>query len=305
MRVFRFFFITLFFLGIFFPIIPALAEAKMGDLIKCPDFSSVYYFAQDGQRYVFPNEHIYFSWYEDFVDVKTIACDDLASLTLAGAITYQAGTRLVKFPTSPTVYAVEPQGKLRPLVNENQASELYGVLWAYRVDDLSDAFFSHYEVGAVLEEKEIPQGTVFLDEDGSLWRMQDHGILMNIDTVIENGIAIPVKNLALETQAFEDRTDISLTSIKSQEQESLEQLLEDFQTVSPSVFIDISLAFEEVGEEKRTTDDDSIQTDDDLFTQEEYDMFIEDLEKDLEELDEQTQQIEDVSDEAKVLDDTL
>ena len=38
-------------------LIPATVDAaQTEDLIKCPDFSSVYYLAEDGKRHVFPND---------------------------------------------------------------------------------------------------------------------------------------------------------------------------------------------------------------------------------------------------------
>ncbi|HEU0050545.1 MAG TPA: hypothetical protein VFQ60_00625, partial [Patescibacteria group bacterium] len=43
-----------------------------GDLIKKANLSSVYFYAADGSRYVFPDEKTYFSWYKDFSTVKTI-----------------------------------------------------------------------------------------------------------------------------------------------------------------------------------------------------------------------------------------
>ena len=45
----------------------SVADAAVGpgELIKASQ-PAVYYLADDGKRYVFPNERIYFSWYEDF-----------------------------------------------------------------------------------------------------------------------------------------------------------------------------------------------------------------------------------------------
>ena len=314
MSFFRFFTLSVFLLALFLPSLPVYAAAEMGDLIKCPDFSSVYYYAQDGQRYAFPNEQVYFSWYENFDGVKTISCEDLASANLAGLVTYQAGTRLVKLQTASTVYVVEPQGLLRPMASEEQAFELYGDFWAQRVDDLPDVFFSHYEVGAMLENNEIPEGMAFTDEEGSLWRMQNSGMLANIDEVIASGIGMPVKNLSLEKEAFESRMGLSLEAMMPEEQESVESLLVDFQTIVTDIVVDGSLSFEEIDGEEAVENDDSVapeedqttvEDDSDSLTQEEYDALVEDLESDLEGLDEQTQQVEEVGDEAQVLDDTL
>lgn len=314
MSFFRFFTLSVFLLALFLPSLPVYAAAEMGDLIKCPDFSSVYYYAQDGQRYAFPNEQVYFSWYENFDGVKTISCEDLASANLAGLVTYQAGTRLVKLQTASTVYVVEPQGLLRPMASEEQAFEFYGEDWAGRVDDLPDVFFSHYDVGASLANEEIPEGMAFISEEGTLWRMQEDGMLADIDEVMASGVGMPVKNLSLEKEAFESRMGISLEAMMPEEQESLELLLADFQTVVTDVVIDGSFSFEEIDGEEVVENDDSatteedqttVEDDSDSLTQEEYDALVEDLESDLEGLDEQTQQVEEISDEAQVLDDTI
>lgn len=140
------------------PLSSAQASARAGDLIKCADFSAVYYLADDGQRYVFPNEKIYFSWYEDFSTVKEISCGDLGDLALGGNIAYQAGSRLVKIQSVPTVYAVENGGLLRAIASEEQAQTLYGDAWAGLVDDIPDAFFGAYTIGEELAEGELPQG---------------------------------------------------------------------------------------------------------------------------------------------------
>ena len=48
----------------FVPTVQAAATGAFsaGDLIKGESFSSVYYYAPNGKRYVFPNEKTYFTW---------------------------------------------------------------------------------------------------------------------------------------------------------------------------------------------------------------------------------------------------
>ena len=100
------------------------SAASSGDLIKCPDFSAVYYVADDGSRWVFPNDKVYFSWYSDFNDVITLSCDELASFPLGQNVAYQGGTRLLKLQSVPTVYAVAPGAVLHAIDSEDRASEL-------------------------------------------------------------------------------------------------------------------------------------------------------------------------------------
>ena len=62
------------------------ATLAPGDLIKGPN-ATVYYYGQNGQRYVFPTPNTYFTWYSDFSSVKTLTASELAltqSLTPPG-----------------------------------------------------------------------------------------------------------------------------------------------------------------------------------------------------------------------------
>lgn len=160
--------------------------ATIGDLVKSEDSSAVYYWANDGERYAFPNENVYFSWYSDFDAVKEISSADLASIDFAGLVDYQAGTSLLKMPSVNTVYAVEPDGILRPIDSEEDAQALYGEDWASQVDDLSEAFFSQYQIGVAIDADtgELPQGYLMQDEDGDVCRVDASGTCVEIDDLI-------------------------------------------------------------------------------------------------------------------------
>jgi hypothetical protein len=109
---------------------------------------AVYYLAVDGKRYVFPNDKIYFSWYQDFSAVKIVTDAELASYTIGGNVTYKPATRLVKIQSDPKVYAVGSGGTFRWLKTEAAAVALFGSDWAKQVDDISDSFFVDYKLGA-------------------------------------------------------------------------------------------------------------------------------------------------------------
>lgn len=214
--------------------IPMPAQAATaGDLIKCDDFSSVYYLAEDGNRYVFPNEKIYYSWYPDFVDVKTVSCEDLATITLGDRIVYQAGTRLVKLPSAPTVYAVEDNGVLRPIASEEQAIALYGDDWAERVDDLSEAFWSSFTVGEELDDDEIPDGTIIKDDNGDLFRM-DNGEVVEINAILDTDDEDVLDDHAIDHNELEARIGITvaLTHVTAEQAVTiLTELLEELKAV--------------------------------------------------------------------------
>jgi len=94
-------------------------------LIKATDDRAVYYCGRDGKRYVFPNEKVYRSWFQDFAEVTEVDADTLAQAPPGGIVTYRPGKRLVKTQAEPQTYAVSRGGTLRWVENETVAELLY------------------------------------------------------------------------------------------------------------------------------------------------------------------------------------
>lgn len=137
----------------------AASAASEGDLIKMEGNSSVYYYA-GGERYVFPNEATYFSWYSDFSGVVTISASELQAIPLGDNVVIRPGTKLVKITTDPKVYAVSPNGMLHHVDSEARAIALYGADWASRVVDVPDSFFTNYEIGDPIDSDTHPEGAL-------------------------------------------------------------------------------------------------------------------------------------------------
>lgn len=138
--------------------IGAVDEADEGSLIKlaCGSDSNaedpcraVYYF--DGKRHAFPNEKVYFTWYDDFDDVAIVTDEYMASITLGVNVTYHPGSRMVKFMTVNTVYGVGEDGELRAIASEDVAESIWGSEWNTLIDDISDAFYGNYRFGDAIE----------------------------------------------------------------------------------------------------------------------------------------------------------
>lgn len=136
----------------------AASEADFGDLIKTDCGSStdvndpcraVYYY--DGKRHAFPNENVYFSWYEDFDDIVIVTDDFMQSLTLGINVTYHPGSSMVKFQSLNTVYCVDAGGVLRGITSEAIATSIFGSDWNTQIDDISDAFHNNYTYGDVID----------------------------------------------------------------------------------------------------------------------------------------------------------
>lgn len=121
-----------------------LADLEPGDLIRGQTFTAVYYYGEDGFRYVFPNDKTYFTWYSDFSTVRWISDADLGKIQIGGNATYKPGVKMIKINTDPKTYAVDAGGTLRWVTSEAQAISLYGANWNTMIDDVPDGFFSNY-----------------------------------------------------------------------------------------------------------------------------------------------------------------
>ncbi len=136
-----------------------------GKLIKSTQSTAVYWVGPDNFRHAFPNEKIYFSWYDNFLQVQVVTPEELASYSLGKNVLYRPGSRLIKIPSVPEVYAVEPFGVLRNLPSEAVAEELYGNDWSKKVDDVDISFFFDYTIGGTVEiidgQAIHPIGSVF------------------------------------------------------------------------------------------------------------------------------------------------
>lgn len=151
---------TLFSLFLMFSLLgfsaPAIAAEQnafnSGDLIKSSSHSAVYYFAQDGKRYVFPNEKTYFTWYPTFSGVKTVPARVLAAVPIGGNVTYRPGRKMLKVTTDPKVYVVDQGGFLRHVTTAVIAESLYSISWKNQIDDLPDQLFTNYRIGTPITD---------------------------------------------------------------------------------------------------------------------------------------------------------
>lgn len=122
--------------------------ASMNTYIKGSS-STVYWYASNGRRYVFPNAGTFRSWVgpSGMADIVTVNDYELHSIPLGGNITYRPGARLLKIKTDPKVYAVARYGVLRWITSEEVARATYGAFWNQMIDDISDDYFVNYTVG--------------------------------------------------------------------------------------------------------------------------------------------------------------
>jgi len=146
----KYFYITALFLFVFGYASQVKAEEAQKDTLIRASLPAVYYYAEDGKRYVFPNEKTYNSWFSDFGNVIVVSDNFLASVPIGGNVTYRPGIKMVKIETDPKVYHVSGGSVLRWVATEELAVQLYGNNWNTLIDDVPDAFFTNYTVGSAI-----------------------------------------------------------------------------------------------------------------------------------------------------------
>ncbi|MFH1047046.1 MAG: hypothetical protein V1738_01985 [Patescibacteria group bacterium] len=121
-----------------------------GRLVTAELGQAVYLATADGNRYVFPGEGQFYSWFNNFESLQVISANDLAAMPLVGTVLYPTRT-LVKTPSSPRVYAVGADGQLHWVTDGLVLSMLYGDNWNRQVHDLPASFFTSYRLGGPVD----------------------------------------------------------------------------------------------------------------------------------------------------------
>ena len=126
-----------------------------GDVIRGESMSAVYFITEDYQRRVFISEQVFFTWHEDFDNVKVIADSDLGAFALGGLMLPKAGVVLVKIQSDPRVYALgEGEDVFSPLLHEIASEEdaemLWGTDWSGYVIDVEPTFIAGFDTGEVV-----------------------------------------------------------------------------------------------------------------------------------------------------------
>ncbi|MFA5412921.1 MAG: invasin domain 3-containing protein [Patescibacteria group bacterium] len=150
-----------------------------GDLIKGTASTAVYYYADNGRRYIFPTAAIYSSWFTGFSSIKTIPDADLAAVPTSGNVTVRPGklVQVVSMDTpwrvmDPKVYAVSRGGVLRWVKTADAASAIFGTEWEKSIVAVPEVFVTNYNYGADINiatdyNLAAEQAVATIDEDKS------------------------------------------------------------------------------------------------------------------------------------------
>lgn len=110
--------------------------------------------------HIFPNEQTYKTWWPDFENISYVDGAFIAAKELEDNVTVRPGTYLVKQPSSPKVYAVEPGGVLHWIPDEAAAKTLYGTNWNKIIIDIPAELFADYVIGEDLTTAAYPNAVI-------------------------------------------------------------------------------------------------------------------------------------------------
>lgn len=123
--------------------------------------ATVYYIDSFCKKHAFPDPKTYYTWYENFNNVKKVEVAELDLYADGGVVPYRPGVKLVKHPDTRKVYAVEANGVLREIPNPEIARSLYGPNWQALVKDVITGYFlSSYTIGSPLTVDSLANGTL-------------------------------------------------------------------------------------------------------------------------------------------------
>jgi len=106
----------------------------------------VYLLNKAGHRYYIPAWSVLKSWYHTVPSIVQVNDAELPQYQLTGNVIYKPGS-LIKIATDPKCYAVDKNGVLRWVINEQVARSIYGATWNKNIQIIPDSLFPSYSFG--------------------------------------------------------------------------------------------------------------------------------------------------------------
>lgn len=178
-------------------------ELVAGDLFKVPTVkgnpatTAVYLLTSDMKRLYFPKSEVFESWYGSFsnVQVKEIPASCLDSYDLAGGVNYRPGSRLLKTPLSPTIWAVAPGNMKVKVTSPDVLAATYGSNWTSMVTDFSDQWFSNLS-SASGELSKLHDGQLVKKANDATVYYVWNGMLKKVDGTLQSFVSKDVRTVS-------------------------------------------------------------------------------------------------------------
>lgn len=199
--------LTLIFAALFVALVglPVGAHAAQVNTLIKGSGATIYWAADNSKKYAFPNIETFYTWFgwSDLKTVKKVSEKELKAIPTSGNVTYRCGAKLVKFPGESTVYAVSRYGILRPILNEQVASELYpGRVWTSMVETLPTKLRADYVIGSMIR-------VAYTDYSAS---QEYNGVRTPSDNIRPANIPNTTFQPNLSTSVFQGNVGIALTN---------------------------------------------------------------------------------------------
>ena len=117
--------------------------------VKLSDSNTVY-LIEGKSIYTFPNEKVFYSYFDSFDVIDTVTQAKLSEYTDAGEAYFAAGTR-VKLENDPKVYTVGYDGKLHWIISQALAYDIYGGDWNQGIIEINLMDLVDYSFGTNIE----------------------------------------------------------------------------------------------------------------------------------------------------------
>jgi hypothetical protein len=119
------------------------AEKKKVAILE--ENGSVYYYAADGKRYIFPNQSTYNSWFGGYETDRVVKLEEMQKVPLGGNVTLRPGS-LITTESDPRIYLVT-HDNLISSVSPAVLKAIYGDAYKQRVIDIENYYFTNYVYG--------------------------------------------------------------------------------------------------------------------------------------------------------------
>ena len=135
-----------------------ISVTEIGDYIRSSYFSTVYYLDTDSStgdmvRRPFMDAQTFFTYQDNFDNVKTVTDATLTTITLGHPMLPNPGVVLIKIQSDPKVYAIDSDGiTIRWIASEEVANTLYGDNWNQYIIDVEATFFPRFTQGDDVDE---------------------------------------------------------------------------------------------------------------------------------------------------------
>lgn len=124
-------------------------ENAKKNVVKLQETGDIYYYSDDGFRYIFPNHDIYSSWFGDYLPTRVETVEQMQKSQLKGAVTLKPGS-LTMTDSDPKIYLVANHSILYSISPE-LLPQIFGADWQQHIIQLPNWFFAYYTQAGGIE----------------------------------------------------------------------------------------------------------------------------------------------------------